>query len=230
MATNLKALAALLMYPENDLIEALPDLRSMIEGDAVLAARQKSALVELISELAEQDLLSLQETYDDIFDRGRATSLHLFEHVHGESRDRGMAMVDLRDVYERAGFSLKAGQLPDYLPAMLEFLSLCPEAQAQEMLTDCAHILRKIGDALAERDSSYSAVPAALLALYGQPGLTPPGERRPVKEEKSLDEEWAEEPVVFGPGAAPACAGQNDVNAVIRFMPRVQSNAQMDER
>lgn len=224
MNTNLKALGALLMYPQEDLIAALPELRILIEADGALPSRHKEALVELIGELAQRDLLLLQETYVDIFDRGRATSLHLFEHVHGESRDRGMAMVDLRNVYEDAGFALKAGELPDYLPAILEFLSLRPEAQAQEMLTDCAHILRKIGDALAERESHYSAVPAALLALCGQPGLTPARERRPVKEEKSLDEEWAEEPVVFGPGAAPACAGQNqkDVSAVIRFMPRIQ--------
>ena len=115
---------------------------------------------------------------------------------------------------------MKAGELPDYLPVVLEYLSTRSDEDAREMLEDCAHILRKVGDALAARDSRYSAVFAALLALAKEPGLTPADRREPIREEKSLDEEWAEEPVVFGPGASSGCNAGLNQPAVIHFMPR----------
>ena len=165
MTMILKALGALLTYPDESLVAAAPEVLSVIEGERMLSRQHKAELRELLATLAERDLLFSQEVYVDTFDRGRAASLHLFEHVHGESRDRGMAMVDLRNTYERAGLVLRPGELPDYLPVVLEYLSVLPEQEAREMLVDCAHILRKIGDALAERGSGYSAIPAALLAL-----------------------------------------------------------------
>ena len=220
MNSILKVLGALLTYPEQPMIAAVPELRALIDAESRLAANQKQALHQLMAELVADDLLQCQESYVETFDRGRATSLHLFEHVHGESRDRGMAMIDLRDMYERAGLELKPGELPDYLPVVLEYLSMRGDDDVRDMLCDCAHILRKIGDALAERGSHYSAVFAALLALVGEAGLTPASERKPAPEEKSIDEEWAEEPVVFGPGAKPACTGGRAQSSVIHFMPR----------
>jgi nitrate reductase delta subunit len=220
MNSTLKILGALLTYPEEPMVAAVPEMLALLDAESSLASSHKQALHLLASELSEGDLLQCQENYVDTFDRGRATSLHLFEHVHGESRDRGMAMVDLQKMYEAAGLVLKAGELPDYLPVVLEYLSMQPGNEASAMLEDCAHILRKIGDALAERDSRYSAVPAALLALVKEPGLTPASKRQPVREEKSIDEEWAEEPVIFGPGAKPACNGAPTQGTVIRFMPR----------
>ena len=162
----------------------------------------RADLAALVDELRAMDPLDAQERYVATFDRGRATSLHLFEHVHGESRDRGQAMVDLKSMYERAGLALAGNELPDYLPAVLEFLSLQPFEVAEAMLDDCAHIVRKIGDALASRGSSYAAVFAAVLAVVDLPGLA--GKAEAVAE-KPMDEEWAEEPVVFGPAAGAAC-------------------------
>ena len=216
----LKLLGVLLAYPAEPMIAALPELQALIDADNGFPGKQKKDLLQLVSELAENDLLLSQENYVDIFDRGRATSLHLFEHVHGESRDRGMAMVDLQRMYDAAGLTLKPGELPDYLPVVLEYLSNRSEAEARDMLEDCGHILRKIGDALAERESRYSAIFAALLLLANEPGLTPADKREPIREEKSLDEEWAEEPVVFGPGASSGCSAGQNQGAVIHFMPR----------
>lgn len=216
----LKVLGVLLDYPEEPMIAALPELRALIDADSEFPVKQKRELLELVTELHERDLLLCQENYVDTFDRGRTTSLHLFEHVHGESRDRGMAMIDLQKRYEGAGLVLKPGELPDYLPVVLEYLSTRAESDAREMLEDCAHILRKVGDALAARKSRYSAVFAALLELANEPGLTPADRREPIREEKSIDEEWAEEPVVFGPEANPGCNAGQKQSAVIRFMPR----------
>ena len=127
----------------------------------------------------------------ELFDRGRATSLHLFEHVHGDSRDRGPAMIDLAQTYEKAGLYLAAGELPDYLPAVLEFVSTQPPREARAFLGEMAHILNVIFAALQQRDSAYASVLGALLELAGETAQAV----KPVAD-KPLDASWAE-PVVF---------------------------------
>jgi len=198
----LKGLGVLLDYPGSDLRAALPDLAHVIGSSRLLPRDVRNGLAELIGEMAAADPYELEEAYVGLFDRGRATSLHLFEHVHGESRDRGQAMVSLLERYRSAGYELRRGELPDYLPALLEFLAHMPRDEAVETLGDCAHILRAIGEALASRGSRYSAVLAALLAIAGEPGLDPDRAKRPPRPEKPLDADWQEQPVIFGPAAA----------------------------
>jgi nitrate reductase delta subunit len=217
MSITYKALAALLAYPDEQLVAALPEIRAVVEADRALPRAERRDLVALADEIASGDLIDAQERYVALFDRGRATSLHLFEHVHGESRDRGQAMVDLKAEYARAGLTLVDGELPDYLPALLEFLSMQPREVAEMMLGESAHLLRKVGNALAARRSRYAAVVAAALALVGEKGLDPTAG---VEPDKPIDEEWAEAPVVFGPGAAPSCGTGTPASAVVKFMPR----------
>jgi nitrate reductase delta subunit len=202
----LKALAALLAYPEQPLVDALPEIREAIDAERLLPRADKARLYALANELAVADLLDAQERYVALFDRGRATSLHLFEHVHGDSRDRGQAMVDLKNVYADAGLALAGHELPDYVPAVLEYLSLRPLDEVREMLGDCAHILRKVGEALVARRSTYSAVFAALLVIAKQPGLAAelPQVAVDTPDDKSLDEEWLDPPVLFGLGCGDA--------------------------
>ena len=128
-----------------------------------------------------------------LFDRGRGTSLHLFEHVHGDSRDRGPAMIDLAQTYEKAGLLLAPGELPDYLPAVLEFVSTQPPREAKAFLGEMAHILGAIFGALQKRESPYASVLGALLELAGE-------KAQPVAPaaEEPLDEAWAEPPVFDG--------------------------------
>lgn len=198
---TLKALGALLAYPTPELIDALPDLHAVIVEEGMLGSRERRALKALMQRLATADLMDLEERYVDLFDRGRATSLHLFEHVHGDSRDRGQAMVDLGRTYEAAGFHLDARELPDYLPVLLEFLSRRPLAESREMLGECAHLLRSIGESLQDRGSDHAAVLAALLRFAGADGLAAPRAVAPTRDEPTLDEEWAEAPA-FGPASA----------------------------
>lgn len=219
MTITFKALAALITYPTPELLAALPEIRAAIDSESRLKRRERNGLGALIDELAASDPLDAQECYVALFDRGRATSLHLFEHVHGESRDRGQAMVDLKSIYAQAGLALAPNELPDYLPAMLEFLSLQPFEVAQDIVGDSAHLLRNIGQALAARGSRYAAVFAALLALCGEKGLSAAAPSR--EPEKSLDEEWIEEPVLFGPAGAPGgCGAAGPSTSVVRFMSR----------
>lgn len=194
MAMNFRALAALLAYPEPELIDALPELRAALPAD--------TALRELLDELEREPLHASQERYVALFDRSRALSLHLFEHVHGESRDRGQAMVDLAQTYASRGMTVADNELPDYLPAFLEFLSLLDPAEAKGMIGEAAHILRTLGDRLAERGSRYCAVFAALLAAGGERGLSKRRAQRPSAGEENspaaMDKVWMDEPVTFG--------------------------------
>jgi nitrate reductase delta subunit len=215
----LKALAALLTYPEPALLEALPDIRAIVAAEKLLGPDDRDRLAALIDELAAADPLDAQERYVELFDRGRATSLHLFEHVHGEARDRGQAMVDLNALYARHGLTIAVNELPDYLPAVLEYLSMRPLEEVREMLGDCAHVLRAVGEALARHGSRYSAVLGALLTIAKEQAFDfhpMPLESR-TADVPGLDEEWVDQPVIFGPG----CTDTKPKAQVVRFMNKL---------
>ena len=203
-----RALSALLSYPSAEMRQALPEIADVIRAAPIVAPGELRGLLGLIDELSQDDLLAAEERYVDLFDRGWALSLHLFEHLHGESRDRGEAMVELKQIYERAGFELSARELPDYLPVMLEYLSCRDLDEAREMLADCAHILTTIGCSLVARRSRYAAVLQALIVIAGESPIdvakVPPVEERT----DALDRDWAEEPAFAGaPAAATPPAG-----------------------
>ncbi len=158
--------------------------------------------------------LELQAEYVAMFDKGRATSLLLFEHVHGESRDRGQAMVDLMAEYSAAGFELDAHELPDYLPLFLEYLSTRSEAEIGRWLGEIRHILALLTARLEERGADHALVPLSLLALIGAEGDVE--EHRPqVKKEvpdntpEALDAVWEEEAVRFSATSDEDCALQS---------------------
>ena len=190
-AQSLRALGALLAYPDAQWRAHLPQIGEVLHKERALSRARLAELDALIDALARADALEAEADYVSLFDRGRATSLHLFEHVHGDSRDRGPAMVDLGQTYEKAGLILAEGELPDYLPAVLEFVSTQPPREARAFLGEMAHIFNAIFGALQQRDSAYASVLGALLELAGE-------RAQPVAmvAEEPLDESWAE-PVVF---------------------------------
>jgi nitrate reductase molybdenum cofactor assembly chaperone NarJ/NarW len=189
---TLRALALLLGYPDDGLREVLPHLADAIDAEAALPKARRAELRSFVRELQHGDAIELESAYVEVFDRGRATSLHLFEHVHGDSRDRGPAMVDLTRTYEQAGLFLAPHELPDHLCVVLEFASTQPPALARAFLGEMAHILNAIFSALRKRESRYASVIAAVLELAGHKP-----EAVPVAEDAPLDESWAE-PAAFG--------------------------------
>lgn len=212
MNVVLKIASLLLSYPTQELKEAAPAIRAALAG-AAPDARVRGRLERLADDIARLDLYDAQERYVHLFDRTRSLSLHLFEHVHGEGRDRGQAMVDLKLLYERAGLFLSEDELPDYLPAFLEYLSTQEPKAAVADLRDTAEVLRKLGNGLARIGSRYAMLPAALLELAGAAGLElplPEVEKLAPIDTEALDREWADEPVMFGgeAGACGAAAGQ----------------------
>jgi nitrate reductase delta subunit len=205
---TLRALAALLSYPTAELVQAAPEIRDAIDREAVVPAAERAALYRLIDELAAGDLFDLQERYGLLFDRTRSLSLHLFEHVHGESRDRGQAMVDLLKLYQEGGYNPVASELPDFLPLFLEFASTRAPRAAIELVGQPANVIAALRERLAKRRSPYEAVMAALLAisrakldetalevLRAEPDPEP-------DDFAALDAAWVEQEVTFGPGAA----------------------------
>lgn len=188
---SLRVLARLLSYPDAELRSHLPEMRDALHVNPAITANRLKELDVLMAALKGGDALDNEAEYVQMFDRGRATSLHLFEHVHGDSRDRGPAMIDLAQTYEKAGLFLAPGEMPDYLPAVLEFVSTQPPVQAQAFLGEMAHIFNAIFNALQQRKSAYASVLGALLELAGE-------KAHPVKvaPDEPLDAAW-EEPVVF---------------------------------
>ena len=191
IAISLRVLAALLGYPDAALRRHLPEMRSLLRSDVALTAPRRTELDALMDALQRADPLDAESAYVELFDRGRATSLHLFEHVHGDSRDRGPALIDLGQTFEAAGLVLAEGELPDYLPAVLEFVSTQPPREARAFLGEMAHIFNAIFGALLKRESAYASVLGALLELAGE-------KAQPVEPaaDEPLDDSWAE-PVVF---------------------------------
>ncbi len=191
MGKSLRVLAALLGYPDALLREHLPEMLELLLAERVLSSSRLVELEALIDNLSRAAPLTLEADYVELFDRGRSTSLHLFEHVHGDSRERGPAMIDLGETYAKAGLILAQGELPDYLPAVLEFASTQPPREARAFLSEMAHILNAIFAALLRRGSAYASVLGALLELAGEKA-TPVA---PAAEEP-LDESWTE-PLAF---------------------------------
>jgi len=192
MAYTLRVLAHLLRYPGAELRAHLGELNEALHTEAALGASRLAELDALLQRLQSLPALRVESDYVELFDRGRGTALHLFEHVHGDSRDRGPAMIDLIQTYEQAGLYLSDDELPDHLPVLLEFASTQPPRQAREFLREIAHIVRVIFSALLKRQSAYASVLAAVLDLAGEKA-----EAVPLPEEPGLDESWSE-PEAFG--------------------------------
>jgi len=189
---SLRVLAAMLRYPDAAFRAAVPELQQALRSERALPAARIEEVCALLQRLQRDDPFTVEAEFVDLFDRGRGMALHLFEHVHGDSRERGPAMVDLQQTYERAGLLLADGELPDHLSVVLEFASTQPSREAREFLQEIAHIVRAIFSALKRRQSAYASVLAAALELAGERA-----EAVEIPPEQALDEAWAE-PEAFG--------------------------------
>jgi nitrate reductase molybdenum cofactor assembly chaperone NarJ/NarW len=227
-----KVLSALLNYPTDALIDAASEFLAVLDAEKLVPSACRGSVDALIEEIAVGELYDLQERYGLLFDRSKTLALHLFEHVHGESRDRGQAMVDLKAMYENAGLVIAANELPDYVPLFLEFLSTRPVKEARELLGQTAHIFAALAERLGRRQSSYKAVFDALVAIAAE------APRRDIVDELlktpdadpmdlvALDAAWEEEEVRFGPGAqGQGACGHEGLIAKLRHARRAVNPA-----
>ena len=188
---TLRVLARLLSYPDAEQRSLLIEMGQVMHREIALPAARLAELDALIQRLRSPRTLETEAAYVELFDRGRGTALHLFEHVHGDSRDRGPAMVDLIKTYEQADLFIAPGELPDHLTVVLEYASTQPAASAREFLREIAHILQLIFSALLRRESPYASVVAAVLDLAGEKA-----QAVKLPEEPAIDDSW-QEPAAF---------------------------------
>lgn len=210
---TLKVLSALLSYPQDEMRAAVSQMRDALDRERLCVGAHRQALDDFLDELTRNDLYELQERYVELFDRSRSLSLHIFEHVHGESRDRGQAMVDLKALYESEGMEIAANELPDFLPLFLEYCATRPLSLARELLGQPAHVFAALAERLRKRGSSYEAVMRAIVAI----AATKPrnedldailSESGPDPDDfAALDALWQEEAVTFGPNARASVGG-----------------------
>jgi nitrate reductase delta subunit len=226
MIKTYKVLSALLSYPTADLQAEARNMRQALDMDRLLLPRHREAIAELIDEIAASDLLDAQAGYVDLFDRTRSLSLHMFEHVHGESRDRGQAMVSLLERYRQAGLDVGCNELPDYIPLFLEFLSTQSVDEGRASLGEAVHIFQALSERLKKRGTNYRAVLDALVGLAQvAPAADVLEELRSQKMEDpmdlaALDKAWEEAEVRFGPGDA----GATDCPRASEMLRRMQAS------
>ncbi len=217
MLKTYKALSALLCYPSAELKEAAPEIAALLEDENLLSPEARKALVPLLKDFVVADLYDLQERYVLLFDRSRTLSLNLFEHIHGESRERGSAMVDLLETYRAAGFDLHSSELPDHLPIFLEFLSTRPVAEAQSLIEDAGAVIAALAERLQRRETPYAAVLAGLAEMARVPKSSARVAELLVIEDddpedlEALDEIWEEAEVTFGPDPNAGCPATRDM-------------------
>ena len=198
-----RILSALLCYPTDDLFDALHELPAVLRHENLIPPDTRDALERFITDLADTEPLDAQERYVGLFDRNRSLSLHLYEHVHGDSRERGEAMVRLATLYKLHGLDVAANELPDYLPLYLEFLSQLPERAARSLLAEAAHVIAALADKLEARRSPYATVLRAVEAIaLRQPQPDKVAQVRATLDPDAdsltaLDRQWEEEAVRF---------------------------------
>ncbi len=198
----LKLVGVLMDYPQEELWQHREELLSAAD-DPQLPKLRQAALREFVNILLDTDPLAAQDAWLSTFERGRSMSLLLFEHIHGESRDRGQAMVDLVDAYRINGFELAAKELPDYLPLLLEYLSHRPPDEARDWLGHVKHIVGMLGARAAERRSPYANL-FAIVVEFAAGKLDLSVLRRRASEEprddtaEVMDRLWEDEAVRFG--------------------------------
>lgn len=226
MNSDLKIISLLLSYPEEELQQSGNLIRATLDQLSDLDASEIVGLKSLVSAISDRDIYEVQEDYVLLFDRTRSLSLHLFEHVYGENRDRGQAMVDLKDMYDQAGFEIDVHEMPDYLPMFLEFLSTRSEEEARHLLGETLHIISAIRQRLQKRGSVYAAAFVALESLSGKradEALTAEIINR--KEDdpndlEALDRIWEEEAITFGGNQGENDCGPDRLKRRIRAQHR----------
>lgn len=226
MTNALKIISVLLSYPGQELMDAMPEIGAAIVADRHTGPREKAWLAALADDLAGLNLYDAQERYVTLFDRTRTLSLHMFEHVHGESRDRGQAMVDLAQMYEAQGFDITPAEMPDYLPLFLEYLSTQSEQEVAGLLEQTLHILVGLRTRLQKRGSIYANAFLVLEAIAGGGArLEAVADILRVEDDDpndlaALDAVWEAEPVTFGGGVGDPSCGPDRLRMQLRAARR----------
>lgn len=227
---TLKAIGFLMAYPENEIAPVTGEISTILQREAWLSEGMRADIDGFMEEMSQKDILDLQEEYVDLFDRTPSLSLHLFEHVHGDSRDRGQAMVELDSLYREIGLGNISEHTPDYLPLFLEYLSLLPVEQARDNLDDAIDVIAAVGERLKKRKSRY----AVLFEALQEASNRKPDEKKlksaleahagDIMSQEEMDAAWEEQFALGDPSQTGESGGCQKVQDILARM-----NAPLDE-
>lgn len=150
-----KVLSHLLDYPNQGLKEGIAELRDAL-SEPEISGEERQVVNEFIDHLAQTELPELEKAYVKTFDMIPAHSLHLTHHLFGDDRERGPALVDLGEHYKGMGLEARKGELPDYLPLILEYVSTLDDIAARVFLSDALKVITVIAGNLESSDSPYA--------------------------------------------------------------------------
>jgi nitrate reductase delta subunit len=197
MIKTYKILSLLLSYPTEELQEFLPEVMQELTEEKLLEEGHMEEAGKFADHFRQYELLDWQAEYVQLFDTGRRVSLYLFEHLKGDSKDRGQAMVDLIEEYRKRGMELSSDELPDYLPVLLEFLSSLEHAEAAEMLSGAVNVISLIHHRLAAKENIYRHLTGALISLSAKAPEIPAESLSSAETEPEDPDRDYEEPVTF---------------------------------
>jgi nitrate reductase delta subunit len=207
-----RVLSALLSYPTPELKAEAAQAERIVRTEGLLTGTYLENVCVLLRQLQSTPQLEAESAYIEAFDRGRSTSLYLFEHIHGESRDRGQAMVRLLMRYRMHGLDLDSRELPDFLPLFLEFLSTCRPEQASKYLAEVIDIVDGLASRLRQRGAAYAPVLEAVGSILPRRAEQPVLDEAQDRDDTpaSLDAAWEETPVTFDDASLGAAQEQMD--------------------
>lgn len=194
-----KILSLLLSYPSEELQQFLRDAEDELKREALLKEEILKEISVFVQHFQKMDIIDWQAHYVQLFDNSRSASLYIFEHLKGDSKDRGQAMVDMTGFYREQGLDLSQNELPDYVPVFLEFLSTLDQRKAAEYLSIPINIIQRVYIALSDSNNPYKYILNAVISLSEK---APDHEavQKMIKAQKPMDfdKEYAEAPVIFG--------------------------------
>jgi nitrate reductase delta subunit len=214
-----KLLGLLLTYPEGTVYSESNELLQTLRSEALLPEKFIKKVETFLTTQKAQNLMTVQEDYVETFDRGRAHCLHLFEHIHGESRDRGQAMIDLSETYAAKDLYIDNNELPDYLPLFMEYLSRCEFQDATKLLGEAIDVIATIGAKLKKHKSPYADILTSIEVLS-----TVKADAEKIKTAlreahkdpetlEELDKQWKEAEAFTGDPLTDVAADSNTCNA-----------------
>jgi len=161
----LQALSVLLHYPDDDLLNHLDEIATGVADTS--AVEIKSAVQAYIDELKTHNLIDVQERYTAVFDMNPAMTMNMTYHAYGDNEKRAAALAQLQNTYEQSGWQRISGELPDYLPLMLEFLSVCPHPELAEPVWRYLRGMQPLVERLEKKEPIYAALlkPIAFMAV-----------------------------------------------------------------
>lgn len=157
-------ISSLLLYPNEEWMSELPDICSLITSLKDLELKEK--INSFVRSVQKKGIIALEQEYIETFDFGNNTNLYITYDKYGEQRERGQALLSLKQLYESEGCEVIEQELPDYLPLVLEFLSVASEENTHKLIYSLGPVIEIISENLNKTKSDYAILMDSLLYIF----------------------------------------------------------------